>query len=208
MITGSSMCFCERGIKRYMKKWLTGLFFLFVGVAVSSHAFPQEDAYVYRLKEGFPESDLSWVSKWKELSVVQTSPTSFQVQWTGYHGSTGELTKDHIFDVQFQDLCSSELRPGQTFTVSLSGQAHILKKHGNNPAAYFKLVWNRGLELLDVQPRIPEKPLKDGAVIAPSLDKPAESREITFRVRDNQTQIRLSLVYGGHGELTRCEWTP
>ena len=191
-----------------MKKWLTGLFVLFVGVALSSNVFSQEDAYVYRLKEGFPKSDLSWAGKWKDLSVVQTSPTSFQVHWTGYHGSTGESTKDHMFDVEVQGLCSNELLPGQKFTVSISGEAAIQKKHGHNPAAYFKLAWNRSLELLDAQPRIPEKPLKDSAFIAPSLDKPMDAREITFRVRDNQTQIRLSLVYGGHGELMRCEWTP
>jgi hypothetical protein len=208
VITAPSVCFYEKRKKRYMKKWLAGLFFLFVGLAVSSNAFSQEDSYVYRLKAGFPESDLSWVSKWKELSVVQTPPTSFQVRWTGYHGSTGELMKDHVFDVRFEGLCSNELRPGQTFTVSLSGEARILKKSGYNPAAYFKLGWNRGLELVDVQPRIPKKPLNDSAVIGPSLDKPTDAREMTFRVRDNQTQIRLSLAYGGHGELMRCEWSP
>jgi hypothetical protein len=208
MMTASSIHFSEKREKHYMRKWLTRLFFLFVGVAVSSNAFPQEDAYVYRLKEGYPKSDLAWGDKWKDLDVVQTSPTSFQIHWTKYHGSTGELIKDHVFDAQVQGLCSNELQPGQKFTVSLSGEARILKKHGHNPAAYFKLAWNRGLELLDVQPRIPEKRLKDSAHIGPSLDKPTDSREMTFRVRDNQTQVRLSLVYGGHGELMRYQWTP
>jgi hypothetical protein len=92
--------------------------------------------------------------------------------------------------------------------VSLSGEASIQKQHGQNPAAYFKLVWNRSLELLDIQPRIPEKPLNDSAFIGPGLDKPMDARDMTFRVRDNQTLIRLSLVYGGHGELMRCEWSP
>jgi hypothetical protein len=206
MTTASRVHFSEK--KHHTRSVLTGLFFLVVGVAFSASAFSQDNAYVYRLKEGFPKSDASWATKWKELSVVQTSPTSFQIRWTKYHGSTGELIKDHTFDVEVDGLCSNELLPGQKFTVSLSGEANIQKQQGNNPAAYFKLTWNRGLELLDVQPRTPEKTLKDSAFIGPSLDKPTDAREMTFRVRDNQTQIRLGLVYGGHGELTRCEWTP
>ena len=194
--------------KRHTRNMLTGLFFLVVGVAFSASAFSQEDAYVYKLKEGFPKSDVSWASQWKELSVEQTSPTSFRVRWTKYHGSTGELIKDHTFNVEVHGLCSNELLPGQKFTVSLSGEADIQEQQGENPAAYFKLTWNRGLELLDVQPRIPEKTLNDSTFIEPSLDRPTDAREMTFRVRDNQTQIRLALVYGGHGELTQCEWTP
>jgi hypothetical protein len=200
-MTAASRVHCSEK-KRHTRGVLTGFFFLVIGVVFSTGAFSQEDAYVYRLKEGFPKTDVSWASIWSELSVVQTSDTSFQVRWTEYHGSTGELTKDHRFNVEVHGLCSNELLPGQKFTVSLSGEASIQK----NPAAYFKLTWNRGLELLDVQPRIPEKTLKDSAFIAPGLDQPTDAREMTFRVRDNQTQIRLSLVYGGHGELTSCEW--
>ena len=161
----------------------------------------------YRPKPEFPISDLSWTGKWKGLTVEKTSPTSFRVRFVGYHGSTGELTKDHVFDVQFHGIPNGELCPDQIFTVTLNGLARIIKKYGYNPKASFKLSWNLGLELVNVQPRNPKGPLKDSAVIGPSLKEPTDSREITFRVRPNQTELRLSLVFGGHGEMMRWEWS-
>ncbi|NIM17422.1 MAG: hypothetical protein GTO45_35920 [Candidatus Aminicenantes bacterium] len=77
-------------------------------VSLSSTHILAASSY-YGLKTGFPASDLSWVQNWKGLSVKRTSPTSFEVRHTLYHGSTGALTQDHIFEIHFYGMCPETL---------------------------------------------------------------------------------------------------